>query len=111
MRGSRRRESPVKLSTALDEVLRGLGLEGVLKEVTVRRLWEEVVGPGISRRAQPEDFRGGRLRVRVSDSVWLHQLSLMRPRIIAQLNQRMGEGMVKEIYLSIGKVDRPPPKS
>ncbi len=102
MSGIHRR--PVRIGQAMEEVLQSVDLEGIWKQMSIARLWKEVVGPIISRRTKPESLRKGQLQVRVSDPVWLHQLSMMKSRIISQLNERMGEELVKEIHLRIGKV-------
>lgn len=90
----------------LQEVLRhaldGIGLRAGLVELSIRAIWDEVVGEQISRKARPDGFKGGRLYVLVEDSIWLHQLSLLKPRLIASLNERLGTALVKELYLRIG---------
>lgn len=95
------------MAEALAGVLRGLGLEARLREATVAKIWGEVVGFQIARRAQPESLRGGRLTVRVSDPIWLHHLHMMQPKLLAALNERTEPGRIREIHLRVGEIDPP----
>jgi hypothetical protein len=98
----------VRMDRVLDGTLKGLGLEEKLRENEVSALWSEVVGPKISEHAQPIRVRGGRLFVGVEDSVWLHQLSLLREKILGELNQREGRTVLKDIVLKVAEISPVP---
>jgi len=106
---------PAPIGEALGAALRRLGLDGRMQEQGLWRGWAAAVGPGIARHAQPQSLRQGRLVVHVTDPVWLHQLSMMRPRLIEALNLQLGAAAVRELALRVGEVaelpaqDPPPP--
>jgi hypothetical protein len=95
---------PVKIADALAGTLQRLGLEGQVRQHEIWRVWTTVVGPQIARHAEPHSFRNGRLIVHVTDSVWLHHLSMMRHRLAAALNERLKPAEVREVVLRIGEV-------
>jgi predicted nucleic acid-binding Zn ribbon protein len=82
--------------------LDGLGLGVALANVAVYRVWPEVVGEEVSRRSQPGLLRNGRLQVIVADAVWLQQLTMLKPAILASLESQLGSGMVRDIFFTLG---------
>ncbi len=95
---------PVRAAEALTAAFQRLGLVDRLRQHELWRIWTNVVGPHIARHAQPREIRHGRLVVHVTDPVWLHQLSMMRHRLVAALNERLGGPVVREMALRIGEV-------
>jgi hypothetical protein len=98
----------VRIDRVLDGTLKGLGLEVRLRERGISALWSEVVGPKISSHAQPIRVQGSRLFVGVEDSVWLHQLSFLREKILQDLNQRAGQAVLKDIVLQVAEISPVP---
>ncbi len=73
--------------------------------------WDEVVGEELARRAQPDLIRGTVLWVRVSDSVWMQQLSLTRTVLVAKLNERLTGDQLTDIRFRIdAALGRPAPE-
>lgn len=99
---------PVGMAEAVRATLQRLGLEAKVRQRGLWQVWDAVVGPQIARHAQPQAIQRGRLVVHVTDPVWLHQLSLMRHRLAASLNQALGEGTVRELVLRLGEMEAPP---
>jgi predicted nucleic acid-binding Zn ribbon protein len=95
---------PVRAAEALSSAFQRLGLADRLRQHELWRVWADVVGPHIARHAQPREIRHGRLVVHVTDPVWLHQLSMMRHRLVVALNERLGSPVVREMALRIGEV-------
>jgi hypothetical protein len=73
----------------------------------VLRHWEGVVGETVARVARPVEVRGRTLYVDVRDSVWMHQLSLMREDIRHRLNSASGEEAIEGIFFSLGPLFAP----
>jgi predicted nucleic acid-binding Zn ribbon protein len=67
------------------------------EDATIWRVWDEVAGETIARNAQPLWIRNGRLRVKVSDPIWLQELSFMEETIRNKLNERLGRKAVEKI--------------
>jgi predicted nucleic acid-binding Zn ribbon protein len=66
-------------------------------DATIWQVWDEVVGAPIARNAQPLWIRKGTLRVKVSDPIWLQELSLAGEMIRDKLNVKLGRKAVDKI--------------
>lgn len=96
---------PVRMAEAVTRTLELLGLEAGVRQREIWRVWGNLVGPQIARHAQPRMITRGRLIVHVTDPVWLHQLSMMRHRLVGALRELLGESVIREIVLRIGEVE------
>jgi predicted nucleic acid-binding Zn ribbon protein len=65
------------------------------------RIWADAVGPAVARNASPLWIKKGRLRVKVSDPIWLQELSLAGETIKARLNEKLGRRAVEKIEFRI----------
>ena len=74
-------------------------------------IWYKVTGPQIAAQTQPQKLRGGTLFVKVSTSVWMHQLQFMKQEIIDKINESLGRETIKNIYFSIGEISSAIPKN
>jgi hypothetical protein len=99
---------PVKIAEAIPSAFQHLGLEGRFRQGKIWSVWPEVVGLPITRHAQPHGLWQGRLIVHVTDPVWLHHLSMMRHRVMAALNEKLGGSVVRDVVLRIGEVPAMP---
>jgi predicted nucleic acid-binding Zn ribbon protein len=61
------------------------------------QIWAETVGPAIARNASPLWIKKGWLRVKVSDPIWLQELSLAGEAIKEKLNGKLGRRAVEKI--------------
>ena len=98
---------PVRIADAIPGALQRLGLESRFRQSEIWAVWPTVAGPQIARHAQPHAVWHGRLIVHVTDPVWLHHLSMMRPRLIAALNERLRTSTVRELIFRLGAVAAP----
>jgi len=98
---------PRPLSALMQENLVGLGLAERLREADIWRIWPEVVGATLVRRAQPVRVINGTLTVAVSSAPWMHELRFMTDMMKEKLNSRLGSEVIREIVLRAGKVDGP----
>lgn len=99
---------PVRIADAIPGVFQRLGLDNRFRQSEIWSVWPTVVGPQIARHAQPHAISHGRLIVHVTDPVWLHHLSMMRPRVMAALNEKLRTSTVRELILRVGEVAAPP---
>jgi len=71
--------------------------------------WKKAVGPQISGNTRPYMLKDRVLFVKVSSSVWMHQLQFMKGDILEKLNERLGgKTPLVNLFFSIDKFDRPP---
>lgn len=111
MNGQQRRAqtAPARCGDILDGSLQGLGLGRVIHHLTLLRVWNRVVADRIKERASVEDFKGGCLYLCVEDPIWLHELHMLRHKLKMILNGEIGEPVVGEIVLRIGRARRVAP--
>ena len=88
--------------TPLKDIITGLlGVNSNLpfnpQDALIWKVWDEVVGSPISRNAQPLWIKEGRLRVKVSDPIWLQELGFVEGTIKEKLNTRLGRKAVEKI--------------
>jgi predicted nucleic acid-binding Zn ribbon protein len=94
------RRSPRAIELAL-EPLRGAWTPDTLL-AEIQRVWPRAVGDAIAAEAVPTAERGGALTVTCSASVWAHELDLMAPTLLAQLNGLLKRGRVTRLRCVTG---------
>lgn len=92
------------VSTVLEGLTRRLGLESKLFEIRLRREWGSIVGESIASNTWPDQIRFKKLYLLVHNSVWLHQLTFLKPTLIQKLNAVANAEVVTDIMLRIGEL-------
>jgi hypothetical protein len=72
-------------------------------------VWRDAVGARIAERARPESLQAGTLLLRVSSSVWAHELSLLADEVCTRLRQRGVDA--RKLRFRVGPlaaIERPP---
>ncbi|MCI1278014.1 MAG: DUF721 domain-containing protein [Nitrospira sp.] len=100
MRGQSRLDS---LGSILAGVAHRLGLESKLFEARLRRQWSDIVGEPIAAHTRPDQIRFKKLYVLVHNSVWLQQLTFLKPVLLEKVNGMAGQPLVTEIVLRVGE--------
>lgn len=80
--------------TAGQAVARLADEHGLSEEMRAHRViveWRDIVGSRIASVAWPEGLSKGVLWVRVKTSPWLHELSLLKGQLLAQLKDAIGD--------------------
>jgi predicted nucleic acid-binding Zn ribbon protein len=93
---------PEKADVILKRLTSRMGIDTRLEMEKAVVLWREVVGAKVARRAKAEAVRGGILFVRVANSTWLQELSLLKEEIIKKLNALLEGDIVKDIVFRVG---------
>ncbi len=89
--------SEERLGDLIDPALRGLGVRGPVREERLRLALSEVVGPGLAALCRAERLDRGVLLIATANSALAHQLQMDAPRVIAALNRRVGQDLVRRI--------------
>ena len=105
MRGQGRLDS---FSSILAGVAHRLGLESRLFEARLRRQWPDIVGEPIAAHTRPDQIRFKKLYVLVHNSVWLQQLTFLKPVLLEKVNAMAGQPLVTDIVLRIGEFTTDP---
>jgi predicted nucleic acid-binding Zn ribbon protein len=86
-----------RLSELIDPALRGLGVRSRVREVQVRDIFDEVVGPALAPMCRAITLERGVLLVGVANTSLSHQLHLDSVRLVALLNERLGAAAVRRL--------------
>ena len=92
------------VSSVLEGLARRLGLESKLLESRLRRNWVSIVGEPIASNTWPDQIRYKKLYLLVHNSVWLHQLTFLKPTLLHKLNTVAGGELVTDIVLRVGEI-------
>jgi len=71
-------------------------------DANIWRVWNEVVGPAISKNARPLWIKNGKLKVTVSNPIWLQELQFVEKDIMEKLNGKLGRKAVEKIEFRVG---------
>lgn len=96
---------PEAVGDILERLLKSYGLDGKLREWKAMEAWPQVVGEGIARHTKPEKVFRKRLYILVDSSAWMQQLHFLKQDIVVKLNAAVGQEVVKEIHLKVGKIE------
>ncbi|MFQ5457294.1 MAG: DciA family protein [Myxococcota bacterium] len=105
-----------KAGQVLAGTLARLGLTKRMEAHRALEIWDETVGARVAAHAQPDRIANGVLRVRVDHNTWLQQLSYMKAVILARLNAQLGEDVLIDLDLRLGRLppagkpSSPPPR-
>ncbi len=87
------------LAEVLQHLIKKNGLEKGIQAVTVEKAWMEVMGNGVRHYTRQVTFASGVLTVELSSSVLREELYHGKSKMIALLNEHMGEELVKDVVL------------
>ncbi len=65
----------------------------------IQQDWPHIVGPEIAAHAKPVHLARGRLDVACDHDVWRAELQFLKPELLARLEEALGPGVVKDIWL------------
>lgn len=88
----------------LKETLKELHLETRIDQQKIWLVWEDAVGKIVAQVAQPDSIKFKTLFVKVTDSVWLHQISYYHDLILNKINAQVGKEVINKIRFKLGEV-------
>ncbi|MCC6475712.1 DUF721 domain-containing protein [bacterium] len=83
----------------LNSVLRDKKYQRGMRQAHIEEKWDEIVGEQISKYSRVIGFERGRLLVECDHDVWRATLHQMKPELLARIEQVVGKGVVKEIFV------------
>jgi predicted nucleic acid-binding Zn ribbon protein len=92
-----RNEDPSTIADLLGQVVRNQGWAEKLDDQRIFTDWARIVGPEVAQHAEIEGFEDAVVHIRASSTAWATQLKLLAPRIVAKLNDALGDGTVTRI--------------
>ena len=90
-----RRLAPRPLGPAVEALAARLAPATLLADV--QRVWEAAAGPAIAAEAQPVSERDGTLTLRCTSAVWMAEIDLMGPALVAEINRALGADRVRAV--------------
>jgi predicted nucleic acid-binding Zn ribbon protein len=97
---------PVKITEALQPFLDRFDTEGQFGIVRLTRMWPEIVGETIARRTQVSSLRFHSAVIKVSGAMWIQELNLMKPQILARVHEKIGEDIVRDLRFVQSRLSR-----
>ncbi len=107
------KKGPKHIGAILKQLFRERDWEENVKVSLALLRWQEIVGPQIASKSQPEFLKDGVLQVRVENSVWLSHLRFLGEELRQKLNNELSSLEINEIRFRQGPLDsfQSPPSS
>lgn len=87
-------DEPQGIADLLGKVVRQQGWGDRLDSQRIYTEWPEIVGPEVAQHAEVVGFEDAIVHVRASSTAWATQLRMLAPRLVAKLNEVLGDGSV-----------------
>jgi hypothetical protein len=97
-----RRWERAPIADLLDAVVDRNGLTDELRACALLLAWPSIVKERIAARTRPDGFFQHVLWVRVANSAWLHELTTMKPQLVAAVREAAGTLRVDDLRLHLG---------
>lgn len=97
----KRKVSAIK--DVLKDVFTSIEKSQELSEDEISGLWKSLAGEGGFRHSRPVALKKKVLTVRVSNSVWMQELSLRKRPLLKGLKIALGKDRISEIHFRIGE--------
>jgi len=87
------------LKESISKMLRAYKLKDKLDEVKIIDKWEELMGKTIAKYTGKVYIRNKRLYIQLTSAPLKQELSYMKDKIIAILNEEIGEQVINEVII------------
>lgn len=98
-------QKPVVIGDILENSFERLGIKTKVREWTIMKIWNKIVGSNISNVAMPAKIIGKTLYVTVSTSVWMEELKYFKTDMLDKINEILGANTISDMVFKLGKVD------
>lgn len=88
---------PQTVGRAMDRLMDAKGWATEVNVHTILGRWPVLVGPMLAQHTTPEAYSDSVITVRASSTAWATQLRGLAPRLVATLNEQLGQGTVLRI--------------
>lgn len=94
-----RRTNDETLGTVLERLVTAYGFRHKLHEVKIRARWKEWLGVTIAKYTQQLRLKDKKLYVHINAASLRQELAYAKDRLIARINESLGERVVEEIVV------------
>lgn len=88
------KDEPESVANFLGKLISDQGWEGSLSAQRVFTDWGRIVGDEVAQHCAVIGYADGQVEVEADSTAWATQLRLLAPRIVAKLNEELGQGSV-----------------
>ena len=88
----------------LSGLAKRLGLESRLVELRLQHQWRDLLGEPTGSHTWPDQIRFKKLYLIVRNSVWLQQLTFLKPALLAKLHEETGPHLITDIMFRVGEI-------
>ena len=99
-----KKDSLIPLKDVISSLLGDTALPFNPDDARIWKVWEEVVGGPVAKHTRPLWIKEGKLRVSVTDPIWLQELGYVERTIRKKLNDKLGRTAVKKIEFRIASI-------
>jgi len=96
-----------KAQADLQHLLRGVfrqqAREPVLTVNLLRQRWQEVVGPELGSKTQPQRVQGDLLWVATPDACWAYELQFFKPELVASVQAFLGSEAIRDLRFVVAR--------
>ena len=92
------------LASTLEGVAERFGLASMLLELRLQLRWDEIVGASVAAHTRPDAIRFKKLYLIAEHSIWVQQLTFLKPSLLEKINASAGKPAVTDIVLRVGDV-------
>lgn len=96
---ARRNNEAFSIKDLMKDVLAENKLTKGMQELSVKEAWDKTMGPGVISYTESVELKQHTLIVRLKSSVLREELSYGKDKIIAMINEELGQILVKKIAL------------
>jgi len=96
----------IPISGILNRLTKKYKLENRIQEHKLRLQWKGIVGERIAAHTIPDRIHHHRLNLWVDSSIWKHQLTVLKPRLLQKINTVFNTPIFKDITFRTGQPPR-----
>jgi len=90
----------IPVHKVIEALIRDKKYQKGLRLALIEERWAEIVGEQIAKYAHVQGLEKGRLLVQCDHDVWRSTLHHTKPELLGRIEQVVGKGVVKEIFLN-----------
>ena len=87
------------ISDIIRRVLSGRNLQHGIEQARILESWPEIAGEPLASKSKAVALQEKILFLKVSDSAWRNEISMMSAKLVEKINDRFGKGRVTRIHL------------
>jgi len=96
---AKRENESMKIEDLMKVMIKQNNLTKGMRQMDVREAWEKLMGNGVMSYTESVQLQNKTLVVKLKSSVLREELSYGKDKIVAMINQEMGEELVNKILL------------